>query len=189
MMQRVREDNKNIVRAWETREWEKAAARIKAAEARIKAQEAAGIKDPVKEYSKQLVAAREAGELTEQRVGQRLRRRQSAASIRPLHRLRRQRRPRLLQTLRIIPLSATAVTVELKLDLQPLLSSSPLRRLERHPHPSRPSCAVGRVHLRAPAVLAMSSSTAGRCTTITTAGSMRWRRPTRLRTRARCCAI
>ena len=28
VMQRVREDNKNIVRAWETREWEKAAARI-----------------------------------------------------------------------------------------------------------------------------------------------------------------
>ena len=69
-MQKVRTDNRNVVRAWETREWNKARARIEAQSAKIKAKEDAGIKDPVKEYSKQLVAARKAGELTEQRVGQ-----------------------------------------------------------------------------------------------------------------------
>jgi hypothetical protein len=156
VMQRVREDNKNIVRAWETREWEKAAARIKAAEARIKAQEAAGIKDPVKEYSKQLVAAREAGELTEQRVGQEA----AEATVGGLDKTIAQVAPPKAAeapvTLRIIPLSATAVTVELKLDFataaeqQPAAavgatSASIAAELRRWPRPPASSGCVGDV--------------------------------------------
>lgn len=50
-------DNKEVVRAWEKREWAKAAARM---EAKRAAREAADVPDPVREKTKELLAARRA---------------------------------------------------------------------------------------------------------------------------------
>ena len=54
---RVNQANKEFVRAWEAKEWEKARQRSKEMQARIAAREAAGIPDPVREESQRLLAA------------------------------------------------------------------------------------------------------------------------------------
>ena len=58
MRSKLAKDNKGVVRAWELRERERALARLAATQARIAAQEAAGVKNAVAEKSKALLAAR-----------------------------------------------------------------------------------------------------------------------------------
>jgi hypothetical protein len=66
---KLRQNNKQVVHQWERSEWGKAKQRIEAAGAKIEAAEAAGIADPVRQRSMQLLAERNAGTL-EQRAGQ-----------------------------------------------------------------------------------------------------------------------